>query len=75
MRVEVERFSNGNLKLKIVFEPSSNFWLHYDPKRNIWYASWVSTEEQIITTFLSYLGIDGVNKQLKEYRRNNRYRG
>jgi len=75
IKIEIETFHNGNLKEKIVLEPSTNFWLHYDPRRDIWYGTWVPTESEIVTIFLTYLGINGVNEQIKRYRRNNRYRG
>jgi len=69
MKVEVETFLNGNLKEKIVFEPSVNFWMHYDPKRDIWYATWVPREDEIELIALTYLGVDGINGFLKRLRR------
>lgn len=68
MRVEVETFPNGNLKEKIVFEPTLNFWMHYDPKRDIWYATWVPKEDEIELIALTYLGVDGINDLLKKNR-------
>lgn len=62
MKVEVEKFYNGNLKVKIVFEPSSNFWIKD--------LTWVPTEKEIELILLTYLGIDGLNKLLRKYRRN-----
>lgn len=72
MRIEVERFPNGNLKIKIVFEPTINFWMHYDPKRDTWYATWVPREDEIELIALTYLGVDGINDMLKKYRRKSR---
>ena len=61
MKVEVERFSDGDLKLLVRFEPNSNFW-----KENL---TWVPTLEEIDRILKALLGIDVVNRW-KKYRRN-----
>jgi hypothetical protein len=63
MKVEVERFHDGDLKLLIRFEPSGNFW-----KENL---TWVPTLEEIDRIFNALLGIDVINRW-KKYRRNDR---
>ena len=64
MKVEVERFYDGDLKVKVRFEPNSNFW-----KENL---TWVPTLKEIELIVLAVLGVDGINNW-KKYRRNNRY--
>lgn len=65
MKIEVSRFMDGRLKVKVVFEPNSNFW-----KETL---TWVPTFKEIELIFLSLLGIDGLNKLLKKYRKDSRY--
>ena len=65
MKAEVSRFHDGNLMVKIVFEPNSNFW-----KETL---TWVPTIKEIELILNTLLGIDVVNRW-KKYRRNNRYR-
>ena len=64
MKVEVERFYDGDLKVKVRFEPNSNFW-----KENL---TWVPTLEEIDRIFNALLGIDVINRW-KKYRRNIQY--
>ena len=61
MRIEVGTFSNDDLKLRIRFEPSSNFWIED--------LTWIPTEKEIRLILLSYLGIDGINNLLRKYKR------
>ena len=63
MKVEVERFYDGDLKLLVRFEPSGNFW-----KENL---TWVPTLEEIDRILKALLGIDVINRW-KKYRRGNR---
>ena len=60
MKVEVGRFQDGNLMVKVVFEPNSNFW-----KDSL---TWVPTIKEIELILLSLFGIDGVNKILRKHR-------
>lgn len=60
MKVEVSRFQDGNLMIKVVFEPNSNFW-----KETL---TWVPTIKEIELILNSILGIDAVNRW-KKYRR------
>ena len=60
MKVEVERFYDGDLKLLVRFEPSGNFW-----KENL---TWVPTLEEIDRILNALLGIDVINRW-KKYRR------
>ena len=64
MKVEVSKFNNGNLMVKVVFEPSSNFW-----KESL---TWVPTIKEIELILNTILGMDVVNRW-KKHRRNNRY--
>ena len=64
MKVEVSRFQDGNLMVKVVFEPDSNFW-----RENL---TWVPTLEEIDRILKALLGIDVINRW-KKYRRNSRY--
>lgn len=66
MKVEVERFYEGDLKVLVRFESNSNFW-----KETL---TWVPTLKEIELIVLAVLGIDGINNLLKKYRKNNRYR-
>ena len=66
MRVEVSRFQDGNLMVKIVFEPSSNFW-----KETL---TWVPTMKEIELILQTLLGMEVVNRW-KKRRRNNQHRG
>ena len=63
MKVEVRRFQDGNLMVKVVFEPNSNFW-----KENL---TWVPTLEEIDRILKALLGIDVINRW-KRNRRNGR---
>ena len=63
MKVEVERFYDGDLKLLVRFEPSGNFW-----KENL---TWVPTIKEIELILQILLGVDVINRW-KKYRRNNR---
>lgn len=60
MKVEVGRFQDGNLMVKVVFEPNSNFW-----KETL---TWVPTIKEIELILNTLLGIDVVNRW-KKYRR------
>jgi len=60
MKVEVSRFQDGNLMVKVIFEPDSNFW-----KETL---TWVPTIREIELILNSLLGIDVVNRW-KKYRR------
>jgi len=62
MKVEVSRFQEGNLMVKVVFEPNSNFW-----KENL---TWVPTVKEIELILQTLLGIDVINRW-KKYRRGN----
>jgi len=53
MKVEVERFKDGRLKVKVVFEQDSNF-----RKESL---SWVPTLEEVERIFKTLEGIDAVN--------------
>jgi len=61
----VERFPNGNLKVIVRFEPSSNFW-----KKDL---TWCPSLEEVKLLVQTLLGIDTMNKVLRRYRRKNRY--
>ena len=54
MRVEVSTFHNGDLMVKVVFEPDSNFW-----KETL---TWVPSVKEIELILNSLLGIDAVNR-------------
>ena len=54
MKVEVGRFKDGKLKVKIVFEPNSNFWKDSLTR--------VSTFEEIDRIHKTLLGIDTINR-------------
>jgi len=60
MKVEVERFFDGDLKLLVRFEPSGNFW-----KENL---TWVPTIKEIELILQTLLGVDVINRW-KKYRR------
>jgi hypothetical protein len=60
MKVEVSRFQDGNLMVKVVFESNSNFW-----KEKL---TWVPTLEEIDRILNALLGIDVINRW-KKYRR------
>jgi len=53
MKVEVERFKDGRLKVKVVFEQDSNF-----RKESL---SWVPTLEEVERISKTLEGIDAVN--------------
>lgn len=57
MKVEVGRFKDGNLMVKVVFEPNSNFW-----KGTL---TWVPTIKEIELILNTLLGIDVVNRWKK----------
>ena len=57
MKVEVSRFQDGNLMVKVVFEPNSNFW-----KETL---TWVPTRKEIELILNTLLGIDVVNRWKK----------
>ena len=59
MKIEVSRFMDGRLKIKVVFEPDSNFW-----KESL---TWVPTFEEIDRIFLALLVIDRINKWRRKY--------
>ena len=61
----MERFPNGNLKVIVRFEPSSNFW-----KKDL---TWCPSLEEVKLLVQTLLGIDTMNKVLRRYRRKNRY--
>jgi len=63
MKVEVSRFQDGNLMVRVVFEPNSNFW-----KETL---TWVPTVKEIELILNTLLGIDVVNRW-KKYRRGTR---
>lgn len=65
MKVEVERFPNGNLKVIVRFEPSSNFW----KKELTWCPSMAEIELLVHTLFAA----DGMNRLLTRCRRKNSY--
>ena len=65
MKVEVERFYDGDLKVLVRFEPNSNFW-----KETL---TWVPTGKEIELILNTLLGIDVVNRW-KKNKRNSRYR-
>ena len=59
MKIEVSRFKDGRLKVKVVFESNSNFW-----KESL---TWVPTFEEIERIALSLHSVDGTNKQMQNY--------
>ena len=64
MKVEVSRFhKNGDLMVRVVFEPNSNFW-----KENL---TWVPTLEEIDRILKALLGIDVINR----WKKYSRYEG
>ena len=65
MKVEIGRFYDGDLKVLIRFEPSSNFW-----KETL---TWVPTIKEIELILNTLLGIDVINRW-KKYRKDGRYR-
>ena len=54
MKVEVGRFKDRKLMVKVVFEPTSNFW-----KDSL---TWVPTFEEIDRILKTLVGIDTVNR-------------
>jgi len=60
MKVEVERFHDGDLKLLVRFEPSGNFW-----KAD---STWVPTFEEIERILETLLGVDVINRWKKNRR-------
>jgi len=65
MKVEVEKFPNGNLKVVVRFEPNSNFW-----KTDLTWCPSLKEVELLVQTLVS---IDTMNELLRKYRRENRY--
>ena len=65
MRVEVDRFPNGNLKVIVRFEPTSNFW-----KKDL---TWCPSLEEVKLLVQTLLSIDTMNRILRKYRRKNSY--
>ena len=53
MKVEVGRFKDGRLMVKVVFEPNSNFWEET--------LSWVPTFEEVERISKTLKCIDAVN--------------
>jgi len=60
MKVEIERFYDGSLKVLVRFEPNSSFW-----KESL---TWVPTVKEIELILNTLLGVDVVNRW-KKYRR------
>lgn len=60
MQIEVERFPNGNLKVIVRFEPSSNFW-----KKDL---TWCPSMAEIELLVHSLFAVDGINRVLMKYR-------
>lgn len=60
MKVEVGRFNNGELMVRVRFEPSSNF-----RKED---STWVPTFEEIDLIIRVLLGMDGMNRLSRKYR-------
>ena len=58
MKVEIERFPNGNLKVLVRFEPNSNFW-----KETL---TWVPTIREIELIVETLSAINGINRFLKK---------
>lgn len=58
MKIEIGRFMDGRLKVKVVFEPDSNFW-----KENL---TWVPTRNELELIFLTLLDIDGINRMKRK---------
>jgi hypothetical protein len=54
MKVEVGRFKDRKLMVKVVFEPNSNFW-----KDSL---TWVPTFEEIDRILKTLVGINTVNR-------------
>jgi len=65
LRIEVERFPNGNLKVIVRFEPTSNFW-----KRDL---TWCPSFEEVKLLVQTLLSIDTMNRILRKYRGSSRY--
>jgi len=63
MKVEVKTFSNGNLKVIVRFEPSSNFW-----KKDL---TWCPSLEEVKLPVQTLLSIDTMNRVLRRHRRKN----
>jgi len=59
MKIEVSRFMDDRLKVRVVFEPNSNFW-----KETL---TWVPTFEEIDRIFSALLGIDGINRLRRKF--------
>ena len=57
MKVEVERFYDGKLKVLVRFESKSNFW-----KETL---TWVPTFKEMELILNSVLGIDAINRWKK----------
>jgi len=66
MKIEVERFPNGNLKVIVRFEPSSNFW-----KKDL---TWCPSLEEVKLLVQTLLSIDTMNRILRKHRENSHYR-
>ena len=64
MKVEVERFYDGDLKVVIRFEPNSNFWKDT--------LTWVPSLKEIELILNTLLGIDVVNRW-KKCKQNSRH--
>ena len=62
MKIEVERFPNGNLKVIVRFEPPSNFW-----KRDL---TWCPSFEEVKLLVQTLISIDTMNRILVTYRKN-----
>ena len=60
MKVEVKTFSNGNLKVIVRFEPTSNFW-----KKDL---TWCPSLEEVKLLVQTLLSIDTMNRILKKHR-------
>lgn len=61
MKVEVGRFKDGRLMVKVVFEPNSNF-----RKETL---SWVPTFEEVDRISETLRGIDEINELEKYFQR------
>ena len=61
MKIEINRFMDGRLKVKVVFESNTNFW-----KETL---TWVPTWNEIELIFLTLLGVDGINRLRRKFGR------
>ncbi len=59
MKIEVGKFGNGELMVRVRFEPSSNFRREDN--------TWVPTFEEIDLIVRVLLGIDGMNRFVRRY--------